>query len=1033
MSRLRTAVFSLVCLLVSQATWAQTTAGIVGVVRDTTGAVLPGVTVAAASPALIEKIRTVVTDGQGRFNVVDLRPGTYDVTFTLAGFSTVRREGVELSAGFTPTVNAEMRVGAVTETITVTGATPVVDAQNVRTQQVLKYEVLEALPSGARDLTQLASLTLGMTASTQGRNDVGGALAETNTGLAIHGSRGDDGRVNFDGMNTNVFYGGGGGQQRVWHFNTISVQETVIDTGGNNAESETGGANLNQIPREGGNRFSLHGILAYSTKNWASGKVSDALIARGSSNNQKSMREVFDYGLGVGGPILRDRLWFYSSTRYWGGQNAAANNYFNKSPVFYRYEADLSRPAYTDSWRADSGARFTLQASQKHKITSTLEGQRGCSCWLGISLGEQASPESSTSYQYGSSAGGAGPGNWLSQTSWSYPATNRLLVQASAQFLFQTVHFTNGQFPGPTNIPIRELTTNYLWGGLEGGIQGGSYDDPHRGDNFTQRASISYVTGSHAFKTGFQTLQGKYDIVGKALPNSVNYVFQRGLPLQVVQFASPFANDVRVQSLGVFAQDQWTINRLTLNLGVRYDHFDALSKAIRLPAGRFIGERSYPEVRDIPNYHDITPRIGAAYDVFGNGRTAIKGSFGRYLMGGGGGDARDASPAVTVFASTTRQWTDNNGNFVPDCVLENLQQNGECGTVANLGFGGSAPTVTWGDAARTGWGVREFNYQTTLALQHELRPGFGVTVGYYRTDWRNQQAIVNNALSPSDFTSFCLTAPTDARLGGVSGGQVCGLSDVSQAKLGQRSAERVLVKDIAGRNGDPSEVYNGIDIAMNARFGKGGVLMGGVAVGRTSFDYCWQNDLPHVSQTTTPGFTAVTGAVVGYLPRTDGFCKIESAWWDGVGSQIKFQAVYPLPLDFVVSGTYKQLPGIPIPAIWNVPNVAVAPSLGRDLAACRGLTGAACTATTSVALLPTAFVQGNTTSVKLDERINQVDLRLTKIFRVGGLRLQGGVELYNVFNVRPAQGIVTTYGPAWQFPFAILGGRLFKFGAQIDL
>ena len=318
-------------------------------------------------------------------------------------------------------------------------------------------------------------------------------------------------------------------------------------------------------------------------------------------------------------------------------------------------------------------------------------------------------------------------------------------------------------------------------------------------------------------------------------------------------------------------------------------------------------------------------------------------------------------------------------------------------------------------------------------MQHELRPGFGLTVGYYRTDWKNQQAIINNALSPSDYTPFCLTAPTDARLDDVSGQQVCGLYDESPAKVGLRSAERVRAKDIAGRDGDPKEIFNGLDFSVNARFGQGGVVMGGVAMGRTLFDYCWQNDLPNVNQVGTPGFTVQTGAVSGYLPRTDGFCSIQTAWWDGVGSQIKLQAVYPLPLDFTVSGTYKLLPGIPIPATWNVANSAVAPSLGRDLSACRGLTGAACTATTSVALLPNAFYQGNLSAVKTDDRINQVDLRVTKLFRVRGSRLQAIAELYNLFNSRPAQGIVGTYGPAWQFPFAILGGRLFKIGAQIDL
>ena len=200
------------------AAWAQAAAGIAGVARDATGAVLPGVTVEAASPALIEKVRSAVTDAVGRYNIVDLRPGTFTVTFTLTGFATFRREGIELTTGFTATVNAEMRVGSLEETVTVTGASPVVDTQNVRTQQVMKTEVLEALPSGQRDLTAYASLTLGAVASTAGRNDVGGNLGESNTGVAMHGSRGDDGRINYDGMNTNVFYGGAGGQQRVWKF-----------------------------------------------------------------------------------------------------------------------------------------------------------------------------------------------------------------------------------------------------------------------------------------------------------------------------------------------------------------------------------------------------------------------------------------------------------------------------------------------------------------------------------------------------------------------------------------------------------------------------------------------------------------------------------------------------------------------------------------------------------------------------------------------------------------------------------------------
>src|SRR5712691_7935155 len=209
MFRSRSVVVALLLFLSPRVGWTQsatTTGTIAGSVRDATGGLLPGVTVEAASPALIEKVRAVVTDAQGNYKIVDLRPGTYTVTFTLPGFGIYKREGIELSAGFTATANADMKVGALEETVTVTGASPIVDIQNARTQQVLKAEVMDALPTGTKNLTQFASMTLGAMPSIAGRNDVGGDKGELYNGIVIHGSP-DDGRANWDGMNTNIFFG----------------------------------------------------------------------------------------------------------------------------------------------------------------------------------------------------------------------------------------------------------------------------------------------------------------------------------------------------------------------------------------------------------------------------------------------------------------------------------------------------------------------------------------------------------------------------------------------------------------------------------------------------------------------------------------------------------------------------------------------------------------------------------------------------------------------------------------------------------
>src|SRR6185436_13197292 len=169
--------------------------------------------------------------------------------------STVKREGVELTSGITANINGDLKVGALEETVTVTGASPIVDVQNSRAQNLLRSEQLDSLPTGSKSVMQLAHMTLGAVPSSAGTNDVGGDKGESATGITIHGSRGDDGRVNLDGMNINNFVGAGGGRMRNYYPNMVAVQEVTIDTGGNTAESEVGGANQNLVPREGSNIF----------------------------------------------------------------------------------------------------------------------------------------------------------------------------------------------------------------------------------------------------------------------------------------------------------------------------------------------------------------------------------------------------------------------------------------------------------------------------------------------------------------------------------------------------------------------------------------------------------------------------------------------------------------------------------------------------------------------------------------------------------------------------------------------------------
>ena len=354
-------------LLVPAWAWAQsgTTAAIAGEARDATGSVLPGVVVEAASPALIEKVRTAVTDDRGQYKIVDLRPGPYTVTFSLVGFSTVRREGLELNTGFTATVNAELRVGGIEETITVSGASPVVDTQNVRTQSVLTREVLDVVPT-SKNYQAFAGLTLGAVGSTAGATgggDSGGAKGEQMTGLTIHGA--GAGLTTVDGMRINTatnFW-----DNHRYFFNQLSVQEVVMETGGAGAESMSGGLNVNMVPKDGGNVVRGSFVTEYANSDMQGSNLTDELRARGLTRTNQ-IRRIYDLGGGVGGPLKRDRLWFFTAHRAWGSQEELAGVYFNKLQGTLFYEPDLDRPGYYDNYVRDSNLRLTWQATPKQKV-----------------------------------------------------------------------------------------------------------------------------------------------------------------------------------------------------------------------------------------------------------------------------------------------------------------------------------------------------------------------------------------------------------------------------------------------------------------------------------------------------------------------------------------------------------------------------------------------------------------------------------------------------------------------------------------
>lgn len=948
-----------------------------GIVKDTSGSVLPGAMVEAASPVLIEQIKTATTDGQGQYRIVDLRPGTYTLTFTLPGFRQVKLEGIELRADFTATVNADLQVGTVEESITVTGESPVVDVSSTAKTQVLTRELLDAVPTG-RTIQGLAQLIVGVTLSNP---DVGGSRAMQQTYMTTRGLTSANNIVQVDGLMVNGLDGDGAVQQ---YFNNSMVEEMTYQTSGAGADVSPGGVRLNLVPKDGGNRFSGSFFAGWSDGKWQADNFTQELKNRGLRAVDRIDR-IYDFNFAEGGPVLRNKLWFYGSARAWSVN----------APIADTFNPDGSQ-GIDDQSIESAMLRLTWQVSPRHKFAAyydEVNKARG----HGMNAGDDVATASQvwTSPKYNSAA-----------AKWTSTLSSRLLAEGGFSFNYEEYVITNqpginkerGTPEWFANASRRDADLVTLRNGLAN--WGGRYPD-----RFNMQGSVSYVTGSHNIKAGVQYNWGPY-VNTRETNADLQQVYRTGRPDSVTVYNTPVRyKDNLNADVGLFAQDSWTLRRLTVNGGLRWEYLNAEVSDETSGAGRFVGERHFDAIQ-MPIWKDLAPRFGVVYDLFGDAKTAVKAGINRYNESRTTFFANRYNPLGLTSASLP--WTDLNGDDVAQGARGCVYQTPGCEiNFANLpaNFGTLSLTRVDPNFKRT------YNIETTVGVQHELLPRVSVGATWYRRSFHRLRVGDNQLRTMDDYIPVSVVNPLS--------GDVFNVYTVTPAKL--RSIDTLDTNAGSGRK----QIYNGIDLTFSARLPGGATAFGGFITERTSRVVCDEPDDPNALRFCDDGQNDIP-----FRP------------------QLKLAGTYPLPWGIQVSASFQSLAGRPLGGFTTAGNKISGPGYGDSgspVATNWQLTRATrYPANCAGPCTPGALVIPNLTETSLTvplvapgteflPRLSQLDLSLGKWFNIRRVRVQGQVDLFNVFNHSTIIGYrsVNYATPAYLQPSSVLQGRIIRLGMQM--
>jgi hypothetical protein len=943
------------CLLIGAAgaqAQAVGSAMIRGRVVDESGAGVPGATVTVSSPALQLRERAAVSDTTGEYQIRSLPIGTYSVRFELTGFQSFVREGIQLSAGFEARIDAELKLSTLQETVTVSGQSPVIDIASTTISSNLSHELLDAIPT-SRSLGEAIALAPGVRYS--GAIDVGG----NRTGQFANGGSnfGSDQQSPFlEGINTRLFEGGS-----MAYLDQRALEEIQVTAVGSSSEFATPGVAWTGIVKSGGNDF--HGLLSYDGQYPAlqATNVDDALIQQGLDPSGNSIESYYDFTAQLGGRIIRDRLWFFAAFRSIQRVSNELGFSAAKGPD-NRYGTADDPLATRTMWNPGETLKVSYQPAPQHRIIGFVsnsiknERERGASRFVPL--------ESTWDYWYD-------PMPWKFEYVWT--PTNRVMVNAMAG---DSSYLAQWRPQPEADVPGNPMTSDIFTGYTSG--PAATARNPNKNHQFN--ATVNYfpqrsVAGRHELKAGFQYYISVYGVYYMDL-ESGNYarLLDNGAAYQIRTEDRPVTADAKLNNPNLFIADTWRIGqRLTANLGVRVEHHDLYSRGGVKEASEFGTPATYGEM-DILTWNGIAPRAGAAWDVLGNGRTVIKGQWGRYLHMAAANFGNSFNPATATV--TTYKWRDLNNNLLYDPGEVNLDPNGP--DFVSLAQRSSASGISTTPRPLVNPDLEQpHTDETSLTVEQDLTGGmsFRGLVVYKQVAGTYGNVKILRPYSAWNIPITRTDPGPDGTLGTPDDGGPVRFWDFDPKYRGAAYEPTSPIN----RDGAHNDTFKGFELTLTKRQSSGWMALGSFQMIK---NHVW------------------TGLAATPSSPNDEFFPIDNTWdWSG-----KLMGSYRAPYEVTVSGLYNFLAGVPRQRTYTFRNVPNATSVTLPL---------------------------EELGAQRDPAQHVVNIRAMRPIQLGGgRRLSLSMEVFNLFNVNTATTVRYVSSSTYGAISAILPPRIARVGAE---